>query len=97
MPMAVRAAGMHALSARGTAPQAGQVGLGARFIQKDQFGWIRSRAGAAATPGAPAQCRGGLVRRRSPLKLSTLLDSRWLKKIGIIIKEQERIRCRSLG
>jgi len=42
MPMALGAAGVDALSPRGAAAQAGQVGLRARFVQEDQSGGIEA-------------------------------------------------------
>lgn len=47
MPMALGAAGVDALSPRGAAAQAGQVGLRARFVQEDQSGGIEAELNSA--------------------------------------------------
>ena len=57
MPMAVGATGMDALSARGTPAQPGQVGLGARFVQKDQPGRIEAELAPPPSPARPRDVR----------------------------------------
>ena len=67
MPVAVRAAGVDALSARGATPQAGQVGLGARFVEKDQPGGVEA---GLAPPPRPARPRDvGAVLLAGPERL----------------------------
>jgi len=51
MPMARWDLGVDTLAFGGSATLTGQIGLGPRFIQKDQFG--RVQAGLLPTPGPP--------------------------------------------
>ena len=54
LPMALGTAGVNALTPRSATAQAGQVGLGPRLVEEDQFGGIEARL---ATPPRPARPR----------------------------------------
>jgi hypothetical protein len=67
LPAAVGGFAMHALSARSAPAQPGQVGLGARFVEKDQPGGIEA---ALAPPPRPAGPRDvGAVLLAGPERL----------------------------
>jgi hypothetical protein len=68
---------VHALSPRGTSTQAGQVGLGARFVQKDQSGWIEAELAPLPRPARSRDVRAVLLAgpQRRFLYVSSIFSS----------------------
>ena len=60
MPMAMRGAGVNALSVLGATSQAGQVGLRARLVDEDESGRIPTELSSAPCSACPRDVRAVL-------------------------------------
>ncbi len=52
---------MHALPTQRSASQAGEIGLGSRFIQEDQLSWVQACLAASPLPSGSCYVRAVLL------------------------------------